>query len=383
MLITMVQGGADPGRDGVADYTRHLVGALAGEGTRVEQVPVDGSPRGVLRAARRIRELRPDVVHVQFAPSAFGFSPWPGVLPDLVGAPVVTTLHEYGWWSAPPRVPDAVWRVLERTGRFDRETWRLAPAGAAAVTTNAGHAAALRARLGVEAALVPLAPNVPDLGRTQPREAVRRRLGIPADAEVVAFFGFVHPVKGLRYLIEAVAGLRAAGRRRLHLLVLGGFTSLALPEGEARAFRDELTAWTRTCGVADHVTITGHLPAEEVSAALHASDLAAFPFTAGATTKSGALLSAFAHGLPTIVTPADPPDPELVDGRTVVVAPRVRDPEALRDALVRLLDDPDLRRRVAAGGAASGAERTWPRIAERHRELYARVLGVRGWPAHA
>jgi glycosyltransferase involved in cell wall biosynthesis len=120
-----------------------------------------------------------------------------------------------------------------------------------------------------------------------------------------------------------------------------------------------------------------------VSAALHSSDLAAFPFTAGATTKSGALLSAFAHGLPTIVTPADPPDPELVDGRTVVVAPRVRDPEALRDALVRLLDDPDLRGRVAAGGAALGAERTWPRIAERHRELYARVLGLRGEPAHA
>ena len=79
------------------------------------------------------------------------------------------------------------------------------------------------------------------------------------------------------------------------------------------------------------MTITGHLPAAEVSAALHAADLAAFPFTAGATTKSGALLSAFAHGLPTLVTAADPPDPELVDGETVVVAPRVRDAAVLVD----------------------------------------------------
>ena len=52
--------------------------------------------------------------------------------------------------------------------------------------------------------------------------------------------------------------------------------------------------------------------------------MAAFPFTAGATTKSGALLSAFDHGLPTLVTQTAPDD-ELVDGRTVVVAPEVRD----------------------------------------------------------
>jgi glycosyltransferase involved in cell wall biosynthesis len=221
---------------------------------------------------------------------------------------------------------------------------------------------------------VPLAPNVPDLGPAD-RDAVRARLGIPRDAEVVAFFGFVHPVKGLRHLIEALARLRGAGRCRLHLLILGGFTSLALPEDEARAFRAELTAWTRVCGVAEHVTITGHLPAAEVSAALHAADLAAFPFTAGATTKSGALLSAFAHGLPTLVTAADLPDPELVDGETVVVAPRVRDALVLVEGLARLLDDEPLRRKVAAGGAALMAGRTWEEIAATHREVYAGVLG--------
>jgi glycosyltransferase involved in cell wall biosynthesis len=369
----MVTGRADPGRDGVADYTTHLVEALRADGADVEPVPVDGSPRAVAAAARRIRASRPDVVHVQFAPSAFGFRPWPGLLPDLVRRPVVTTIHEYGWWATPSWVPAAAWRAVERSGRLDRETWRLAPGAAAVVATNAGHAATLHRRLGVGAELVPLAPNVPDLGGAD-RAAVRRGLGVPDDAEVVAFFGFVHPVKGLRYLIEAVAALRAAGRDRLHLLVLGGFTSLALPEPEARAFRAELTAVVREHGADGHVTITGHLPAERVSAALRASDLAAFPFTAGATTKSGALLSAFAHRLPTLVTAADPPDPALVDGATVVLAPRVRDAGVLVEGLRALLDDPQLRARVAAGGAALGAERTWPRIAQAHRELYARVL---------
>jgi glycosyltransferase involved in cell wall biosynthesis len=364
----MVQGRPDPERDGVADYTRNLIGALRATGVSVEPVAFDG----LVATARRIRALRADVVHVQFAPSAFGFSPRVGLLPTLLDAPVVTTLHEYGWWSAPSWVPDRLWRAVEGSGHLDRETWRLAPTAAAVVTTNAGHARVVLDRLGVRAATIPLAPNVPDLG-AEPREHVRGRLGVPADADVIAYFGFVHPVKGLRYLIEALATLRASGRDRLHLLVVGGFTSLALPEDEALAFRAELDRWSRSFGVARHVTITGHLPAADVSAALHASDLAAFPFTAGATTKSGALLSAFAHGLPTIVTAADPPDPDLVDGRSVVVAPRVRDATVLVEAIARLLDEPALRARVAAAGTALVADRTWPRIAEAHHAVYAGV----------
>jgi glycosyltransferase involved in cell wall biosynthesis len=365
----MVHGRAAPGRDGVADYTAHLVDALRSAGTDVQTVPVSAGPLGAARAARRVRALRPGLVHVQFAPSAFGFSPWVGLLPDVVGVPVITTLHEYGWWSAPSWVPRSVWAVLERRFPIDRETWRLAPTSATVVTTNAGHAATVTGRLGRPTVTVPLAPNVPDPGPGDARAAVRGRLGVPVDAEVVAFFGFVHPVKGLRYLIEAVARLRAR-HDRLHLLLLGGFTSLALPADEARAFRAELTAWAGQCGVADHVTITGHLPAEEVSAALHASDVAAFPFTAGATLKSGALLTAFAHRLPTLVTAADPPDPHLVDGETVVVADRVRDADAVAAALGRLLDDPALRTRVAAGGSGLAAGRTWSRIAAAHQEVY-------------
>lgn len=376
----MVSGRADPERDGVADYVRHLTAALREAGTEVVPVPV----LGVREAAERLHALEPDLAHVQFAPSAFGFSARPGLLPDRVrGLPFVTTLHEYGWWSSPRWVPGALWRPLERAGLWDRETWRFVPRSAALLTTNAGHSRVLQERFGRTAVQVPLAPNVPDMGPAD-RAETRARLGVPADAQVVVFFGFVHPVKGLRYLIEAIARLRGGHgsgpdapdhrRDRLHLLILGGFTSLALAEPEARAFREELTEWTRTCGVARHVTITGHLPAAEVSAALHAADVAAFPFTAGATTKSGALLSAFAHRLPTLVTAADPPDPDLVDGRSVVVAPRVRDALVLVDGLARLLDDEPLRRKVAAGGAALMAGRSWEEIAAVHRAVYAEVL---------
>jgi D-inositol-3-phosphate glycosyltransferase len=366
--IAVLTGRAAPGHDGVADYTARLVDSLRRAGTDIEPVLVDPGPWGAARAVRRLRALRPELVHLQFAPSAFGFSPWIGLLPDAVGVPVVATLHEYGWWSAPGWVPSSLWAGLERRLAVDRETWRLVPTSAAVVTTNARHAATVARRIGRDTVTIPLAPNVSDAGPSD-RRGVRAQLGISPDAQVVAFFGFVHPVKGLRYLIEAVARLP-----QVHLLLLGGFTSRALPAPEAQAFRAELTEWAAHCRVADRVTITGHLPATEVSAALHAADAAAFPFTAGTTTKSGALLTAFAHGLPTVVTATDPPDPDLVDGATVVVADRVRDADALVDALARLLDDPALRARVAAGGRGLAADRTWPRIAAAHQELYATVL---------
>lgn len=376
--IALVHGRAAPEHDGVADYVGRLAAALADDGLDVVAVPVRGSgPVGLLDAARRIRAARADVVHVQFAPSAFGFSPLPGLLPLLVGAhvPLVTTLHEYGWWAAPSWMPEAVWRALERRRLWDRETGRLVPASAAVLTTNPAHGSVLADRLGVRAVRVPLAPNVPDVGHGAPRAEVRRRLGMRTDAVLAVFFGFVHPVKGLRYLIEAVSALPEE-YPGLHLLVVGGFTSLALPEPQALVFRDELVEWARACGVADTVTFTGHLPAEMVSAALHAADVAVFPFTAGASTKSGALLSAFAHRLPTVVTAADEPDPDLVDGETVVVAPRRRDAAAIAAALRRVLGDDALRRKVAEGGAALAAERTWPRVAAAHRKLYAEVLGA-------
>jgi glycosyltransferase involved in cell wall biosynthesis len=158
-------------------------------------------------------------------------------------------------------------------------------------------------------------------------------------------------------------------------VVVGGLTSLALPADEAAAFRDELTGHVAAAGVADRVTITGHLAAPDVSAVLTAADLAAFPFTAGATTKSGALLAALDHGLPTIVTrrPDQGADAELVDGRTVVVAPAVRDADVLVTALRRLLDDPVLAKAVGAAGRELLAGRDWDTLAARHRDIYAAV----------
>jgi glycosyltransferase involved in cell wall biosynthesis len=361
----MIHGDADARHDGVADYVEHLIDALPQVG--VEAVGVRFDSLATVRD--EVARLAPDLVHVQFAPSAYRFSGGPLRLPGAVdgSVPLLTTVHEYGWWSWPGWVPDPLWQLLERTGWWDRETGRLVPASAGVAATNPGHARLVRERLGKPVQVIPLAPNVPG-STVQPCAADAPLTHEPT----VAFFGYVHPVKGIRYLIDAVAMLldRYPG---LRLSVVGGFTSQALPEDEAVAFRSELVAHARQRGVADRVEFTGYLPPDEVSARLAEADVGVLPFTEGVSTKSGALLTLLGHGLPTVVTAPDEPDPVLRDGREVRVVPRRRDAEALARAIDEVLAGPALRTRLRTGGLRLAATRSWSQVARAHRSWYDRV----------
>ena len=394
MRVALVCGTYAPERDGVADYVRRLAEELPAAGVQPVvaartddlDVPADGvsrvtaawSIRQLPRAARALDRLGCDLIHVQYAPSAYGFSPAVGWLPGRLRTPLVTTLHEYGWWSWPARVPERAWRRVEYSGRYDRESGLLAPRSRAVLTTNAGHARGVRQRLGRASDVVPIGPNVPGPSVDRPTAAarVRGRLGLSPELPLLVFFGFVHPVKGVRELIDAVALLEEQGRP-VRAIVAGGFTSLALPGAEAESFHAEVERRIADRGVAERVTLTGWLPGSAVSELLSAADAVVLPFTQGVTTKSGSLLAAFAHGSPVLATVADDPDPELVDGQTFVTITRRRDAAAIAAAVHRRLEDPATADRVAAGGLRLAAARTWPAIAAAHARIYARVLGRR------
>ena len=359
--VALVVGRDEPRRDGVADYVRRLAAHLPAQG--IEPVVVEAGGR-VGAAARDLRALAPDLVHVQVAPSAYGFSPAIGLLPALVAQPVVTTLHEYGWWSWPAAVPDPVWVSLERSRLYDREAGLLTTRSAALIATTPGHAAAARARTGVDARVVPIGPNIERV--TADRAQTRARHGLPERAPVVVFFGFVHPVKGVRWLLRAVAALRAGAHPSLRLVVAGGFDSLALPGQQARDFEAEVRADVAELGLDEAVTLTGWLAAAEVSALLQAADVAALPFTAGLTTKSGSLLAVLDHALPLVGTSG--PDTSAELAAAALLGP-VRESEVLGAHLDRALTGG-----APGGGRALADAHSWDAAAKAHAEVYEAVL---------
>jgi len=394
--VGLVCGYLDPMRDGVADYTRRLAVQLARSGldpiviTTRELARAAGQGAagvtdrwdapGVAAAARVLRRLDLDVVHVQFAPSVFGSCRAVGLLPLLLprAIPWVVTLHEYGVWSGDARgarVRSALWSALERRGYADRETLLLATRAACLLVPSPEQLDVLRARFprGTPAARqVPIGVNVEVVANDQARAEVRRELGALPDAALVAFFGFLHPEKALDRLIAAVAALRAQ-RPGVRLLLIGGAQSHSVPSSAAHVLRAELEQAAAAAGVQNRVHFTGYLPEADVARLLKAADVAAFPFNAGVTGKSGSLLAAFAAGVPVVATAA----PGLVRGPTEtggVLRIPPGDTAMLTGALERVLSDRCLADRLSAAGRVSVASHSWEAIAAVHVEVYAQAL---------
>jgi glycosyltransferase involved in cell wall biosynthesis len=405
--VVMVAGTYRPERCGTAHYVQRLRHALdergvssyvltAREAARASEDPgVRGAVRGwgtldlpalVVAVAGLVRKVGADVVHIQHAASTYGFKRAVFFLPPLLRAvgcrvPLVATVHEYGWWEWEPRgVPkgalEAVKTWGQRRGRWDREDGFLLTESDALITTNSHAEAAITSRLPFLASRlyrVPLGANVEvaPMERDEARAALRSRYGWPLEAPVIAFFGFLHPVKGIETLLEAHKKVLAK-RPGARLLLVGGVESLALGE-EANWYWNELRALIRALGLEGTVAMTGYVPGDEASRLLSGADVGALPFNEGVTLKSGSLLTLFAHGLPVAVTRPDPPEPNLVDGELVRLVER-RDASGLTIALLGLLADASERVRLGEAGRAYTRNLSWSSIAERHVEVYESVL---------
>ncbi|WP_207955949.1 glycosyltransferase family protein [Rubrobacter marinus] len=128
--------------------------------------------------------------------------------------------------------------------------------------------------------------------------------------------------------------------------------------------------------------MTGYVPEDEASRLLSGSDVGVLPFNQGVTLKSGTLLALLGHGLPTVVTRSDPPEPDLVGGGISRVVER-RDVPGITGAVSGLLADAPERERLAERGRAYVRNLSWTATAERHAEVYERVLRDRKNGRHA
>ncbi len=404
--VAMVAGTYSPERCGVAHYTARLRGALDERGVssvvlttrdaargledpRVKGVVGGWGMRDLPALVRTVRRERPDVIHVQHAAGTYGFKRAVFFLPPLLRAagcraPLVTTVHEYGWWEWEPRgVPPGAVEALktwgQRRGVWDREDGFLLTGSDALLTTNTHAEAAIADRLPwliSRLRRVPLVANV-DIVPVSPeaaRDEARSRYGWPLDAEVISYFGFLHPVKGIETLLEAHRRVLQS-QPRARLLLIGGVESLALGD-EATWYWNKLHALIKKLGLDGTVAMTGYVPEEDASLLLSGTDIGVLPFNEGVTLKSGTLLTMLTHGLPVVATRPDPLEPDLVDGRIVRLVER-RDAAGLASTFSELLADARQRKRLGEAGRVYTRDLSWPAIAQRHQEVYEAVMQER------
>lgn len=203
-------------------------------------------------------------------------------------------------------------------------------------------------------------------------EAFRRRLGIPRDAVVAGFVGWFRAWHGLERMLEAAASRewREAG---IHLVLAGD--GPAMPA--LRAMHAEL-------GLKDRVHLCGTVPRDEVESALASFDIAVQPAVTPYACPMK-VIEYMAAGLAIVAPGSDNVRELLVPGETALLCsggqyPPMPSMEDLRDGVLRLARDPELRRRLGAAARGALLERgyLWEENARRVEELVARIKQRQG-----
>jgi poly(glycerol-phosphate) alpha-glucosyltransferase len=190
------------------------------------------------------------------------------------------------------------------------------------------------------------------------------REALPRDAKILLYLGRIHPKKGLPNLIGALARCDAAMRSGRWRLVVAGWD-----QGGHQA---ELEAAAASAGIADRVHFIGPQFGRDKDATLHAAD--AFILPSYSEGLPMAVLEAWAHGLPVLMTPQCNLPEGVVHGAALSVDPAVDGLTAGLSALFGMSDD----ERTAMGrrGAALVVRRfTWPVVARRMQDVYRWLLG--------
>ena len=159
------------------------------------------------------------------------------------------------------------------------------------------------------------------------KEEARQILKIPAEQEMLLFFGYIREYKGLRHLIRALPEIRAR-RPQAHLFVVGDFWENN---------REEYEQLIRETGTGDAITLVdGYLPDDEVEPYFAAADLCVLPYESA--TQSGVIQIAYSFGLPVIATEVGGLPEVVLDNRTGFVVPP-KDAKALSEAVVRFFEE--------------------------------------------
>lgn len=297
--------------------------------------------RVVGRIARIVREARADVVLSTMAKG-----------------------HVYGGLAAlRARVPAVLWQQsLPGRSRLDRAAARV-PAAAAVCVSDASAAAQRRLTPRLRTVTVHLGVPLDDIrARAGAGAAIRRELGWNG-SRVVGIVGRLEPWKGQDTFLRAAAVVSRAVPN-VRFAVVGGAIL-----GWEGSYPDDLVRLAEELGVADCVHFAGHQSdpwawMDAMDVVVHSSVAEPFGLV---------VVEAMALGKPLVAAAEGGPLEIARDGESALLIPP-RNPAALATAVRSLLEDDELRGRVAAGARARAEYFSEAKTAEAIARVFAEVV---------
>lgn len=243
------------------------------------------------------------------------------------------------------------------------------------IVTSSVTAEGLLRQLGVKNR-IEIIPNGVDLKRFQPPKheqevlQLRKSISVPQKAQVVVFIGTINPLKGVDLLLEAWISV-AKRFPDAHLYLIGMRHDLNM--SRLHDFKEKIESLVTASQAADRIHFMNYI--QNVEDFLKVADIMVFPSrTEG---MGNAVVEAMACGLASVLTPFIGLPPEFgKPGHEYLLTEH--DPGAIATAIGQLLDNGDLRLRIAKNALSRirqtmGVEQTL----DKYAALYRKVASIR------
>jgi glycosyltransferase involved in cell wall biosynthesis len=297
-----------------------------------------------------------DVVSLQHEYGIFGGRAGSHILTLLheLQMPIVTTLHTV--LQNPD--PDQRWVMEDLATLSDRM-----------VVMSARAAKFLKEIYKVPAEKIDIIPHgIPDVPFVDP--AFHKDQFDVEGKTVLLTFGLLSPNKGIENVIQALPSILEVHPNVVYIML--GATHPQVKRQEGEAYRQSLERLAQELGVADHVIFYNRFVSlEELVNFIGAADIYITPYLNQAQIVSGTLAYAVGAGKAVISTPYWYAEEVLADERGRLVP--FRDPQALADKVIELLDNEAMRHAMRKRAYLFGRDMVWPQVARRYRETFERA----------
>lgn len=208
---------------------------------------------------------------------------------------------------------------------------------------------------------IPNGIDAPDLEVPLSKKECRKRLGLAPNKSIILFVGDLVPYKGPDVLLKAMPKV-IKSVPETELVFIG--------RGE---LRQELENLSVRLGITECVRFTGFLSGETKALYYKSADIFVLPSTMTKEVFPLVLLEASLSGLPMVVSDLQTFRCIIEEGYNGLVAKR-GDESDLAEAILRLLENQDIRNRMSRNAREKAKDYSWERIAEKTEKVYEQVL---------
>ncbi|MFC1807901.1 glycosyltransferase [Candidatus Omnitrophota bacterium] len=248
----------------------------------------------------------------------------------------------------------------EAVREFAMKQERITPEKIVTIYNGIGLANDVGAASGRENSSLSPSETAPTLEKVCSRPEAAPTLG--SDGIVVGCVANLIPIKGHRYLIEAMVDVVKHRTDAKLLLVGDGY------------LRSSLEEYAENLGIKDNVVFAGRQ--KDVSSYLNMMDI--YVSSSISEGFSNSILEAMAHRLPVVATDVGGNPEAVIDNDTGLLV-KPQDSAAMVKGIIKLIDDKDLREKMGKSGyEVIKSKFTSEKMVGEYQELYTRLVNIRG-----